>query len=82
MIHTFASTLRGPETQLSLFDCPITDIPPLSVPTGNITVSFVGLSYAGNLVVTIAAEPDACPYLLALRGLLAEEFESLVALAG
>ena len=61
MIHTFASTLRGPETQLSLLGCPITEIIPLSVPTGNITVSFVVLSYAGNLVVTIAADPDTCP---------------------
>ncbi|WP_111721409.1 wax ester/triacylglycerol synthase domain-containing protein [Homoserinimonas sp. OAct 916] len=82
MIHTFASTLRGPETQLSLLSCPITEIIPLSVPTGNITVSFVVLSYAGNLVVTIAAEPDTCPDLPTLRGFLAEEFESLEALAG
>ena len=81
MIHTFTSTLRGPETQLSLFGCPITDNLPLSVPTGNITVLFVVLSYAGNLVVTIAADPETCPDLLTLRELLTEEFESLEALA-
>jgi diacylglycerol O-acyltransferase len=82
MIHTFASTMRGPETRKALFGCPITGILPLSVPTGNVTVSFVMLSYAGELAVTIVADPDACTDLPVLRELLAGEFEALVALDG
>jgi diacylglycerol O-acyltransferase len=80
IIHTFVSTMRGPETPEALFGYPITGILPLSVPTGNVTVSFVVLSYAGELAVTIAADPDACPDLAVLRELLAQEFEALAAL--
>lgn len=54
VIHTFASTMRGPEIGQALLGCPLTGMLPLSVPTGNITVSFVVLSYAGELAVTIA----------------------------
>ncbi len=54
---------------------------PLSAATGNVTVSFAVLSYAGSLTVTLIADPDACPDLAALRGLLAEELARLAALA-
>lgn len=81
MIHTFVSTMRGPETRVALFGCPITGILPLSVPTGNVTVSFVVFSYAGELAVTIAADPHACPDLVVLREMVAEEFGALEALA-
>ncbi len=79
LIHTFVSNLRGPEQRLSIFGCPVPAIVPLSAATGNVTVSFAVLSYAGRLTVTLIADPDVCPDLAALRGLLAEE---LAALAG
>lgn len=81
LINTFASTMRGPEIGQALFGCPITGILPLSVPTGNITVSFVVLSYAGELAVTIAADPDACPDVAVLGEILAQEFLDLESLA-
>lgn len=81
MIHTFVSTMRGPGTGQALFGCPITGILPLSVPAGNVTVSFVVLSYAGELAVTIAADPDACPDVAVLREMMVEEFGALEALA-
>lgn len=81
MIHTFVSTMRGPPSREVLFGCPIKAILPLSVPTGNVTVSFVVLSYAGELAVTIAADPDACPDVAVLQELVAQEFEALEALA-
>ena len=31
--------------------------------TGNVTVAFTALSYAGSLVITISADPDTCPDL-------------------
>lgn len=81
LIHTFVSNLRGPEQRLSIFGCPVTAIVPLSAATGNVTVSFAVLSYAGRLTITLIADPDACPDLAALRGLLAEELAALAALA-
>ena len=60
LIHTFVSNLKGPETAEAVLGCPITDIIPLSVATGNVTVAFTALSYAGSLVITISADPDTC----------------------
>ena len=60
-IHTFVSNLRGPDTGLTLLGHPITGVVPLAVATGNVTVSFTALSYAGRLVITISADPDTCP---------------------
>lgn len=62
-IHTFASYLRGPETKLSLMGCPVTDIIPLSVAIGNVTVAFTIMSYAGVLTITINGDPLTCPDL-------------------
>ncbi len=76
LIHTFVSNVRGPEQRLAVDGCPVTALVPLSAATGNVTVSFAVLSYAGSLVVTLIADPDACPDLATLQGMLAEELES------
>jgi diacylglycerol O-acyltransferase / wax synthase len=62
-IHTFVSNIKGPSAPLTLLGCPITDLVPLSVAPGNVTVSFTVLSYNRSLVITIAADPDTCPDL-------------------
>lgn len=81
LIHTFVTKLRGPEEPLAMFGCPITSIIPLGVATGNVTVAFAVLSYAGTLAVTIIADPDAVPDLPALRQALADELRVLAELA-
>ena len=80
LIHTFVSSVRGPESPLSFLHCPITSIIPLSAATGNVTVSFAVLSYAGSLTITLIADPDTCPDLSELRDALEEELHVLVAL--
>ena len=82
VIHTFVSNLRGPESRLSFLHCPITGIIPLSAATGNVTVSFAVLSYAGSLTITLIADPDACPDVAQLRDALEEELDVLAASAG
>jgi diacylglycerol O-acyltransferase len=79
LIHTFVSNLRGPEIRLSFLGCPVTSIIPLSVATGNVTVSFAVLSYAGSLTITLIADPDTCPDLSELRDALEEELRVLPA---
>jgi diacylglycerol O-acyltransferase / wax synthase len=79
LITTFVTNLRGPDQPLSFAGSPITDIWPLAVVTGNVTVSFAVLSYSGTLAVTIITDPDACPDLDLLRDALAEELRALVA---
>jgi len=78
-IHTFVSNIKGPSTPLTLLGCPITDIVPLSVATGNVTVSFTALSYHRSLVITIAADPDTCPDLDHLHQELQHQLDILTA---
>lgn len=77
VLHTFMTNLRGPERRVSFLQCPITSIVPLTTATGNVTVSFAILSYAGSLTVTLVADPDTCPDLSGLRDALAQELRLL-----
>src|SRR5664280_997101 len=79
LIHTFVSNLAGPQSRLSLLGCPITSLIPLSAATGNVTVSFAVLSYAGSLTITLNADPDTCPDLSELRDALEAELRLLSA---
>jgi diacylglycerol O-acyltransferase / wax synthase len=60
-VHTFVSNLRGPDAPISLLGCRVLDVVPLSVATGNITVSFTALSYDNRLVITVTCDPETCP---------------------
>ena len=79
LIHTFVSNLPGPKSRLSFLGCPITAIIPLSSASGNVTVSFAVLSYAGSLTITLIADPDTCPDLSELRDALEDEVHVLTA---
>jgi diacylglycerol O-acyltransferase / wax synthase len=63
LITTLVTNLRGPDVRLSFLTAPITDVIPVSPITGNVTLAFAVLSYAGTLVVTIIADPQHCPDL-------------------
>jgi diacylglycerol O-acyltransferase / wax synthase len=56
-VHTFVSDLRGPDVPLSVLGCRVLDVIPLSVATGNVTVSFTALSYDNRLVITTISTP-------------------------
>jgi diacylglycerol O-acyltransferase / wax synthase len=60
-VHTFVSDLRGPSAPLSLLGCRVLDVVPLSVATGNVTVSFTALSYDNRLMITVTSDPETCP---------------------
>ncbi len=79
LVTTFVTNLRGPEEQLSFLGTPITDVIPVSMITGNITVAFAVLSYAGRLVVTVVADPAACPDLRLLVAELQSELDAMTA---
>ncbi len=77
LINTFVSNLRGPQQPLSFLGAPVVEMIPVSMITGNVTVAFTALSYAGTLVVTIVADPEQCPDIAALRAALDREFAEL-----
>jgi diacylglycerol O-acyltransferase len=60
LVTTFVTNLHGPLTRLSFLGVPIIDILPVAIVTGNVTVSFAALSYAGTVNVAVIADPDHC----------------------
>ncbi|EMY35071.1 hypothetical protein D477_006191 [Arthrobacter crystallopoietes BAB-32] len=77
LVHTFVTNVRGPERPLALFGWPVTGMIPLGAITGNVTVAFAVLSYAGTLVVSLIADPETCPDLRELRDVLEDELETM-----
>jgi len=77
--HTLVSNVPGPDRVLTLAQAPVTAVVPLAVgESGNVTVSFDALSYAGTLTVTVLADPDRVPDLPVLVEALQEQFAALV----
>jgi len=73
LVTTFVTNVPGPDSRLSFLGAPITDVMAVPTTTGNVTVSFGALSYAGRLAVTVIADPDHCPDLPTLKHELQQE---------
>ncbi|MEV6494352.1 WS/DGAT domain-containing protein, partial [Actinoplanes sp. NPDC051633] len=78
LVTTMVTNLRGPEVRLSFLGVPITEVIPVSAITGNVTVAFAVLSYAGTLVITVVADPQLCPALPFLVARLQSELDLLI----
>ena len=77
LVHTFVTNLRGPDERLAFLGAPVADVIAIAVVTGNVTVSFAVLSYAGALDITIIADPAACPDLDTLAAAMHDELDAL-----
>ncbi|MGN6743433.1 MAG: wax ester/triacylglycerol synthase domain-containing protein [Amnibacterium sp.] len=77
-IHTVVTNLRGPAEPLAISGHPIAAIVPMSATTGNLTVSFAILSYAGALTVTIVADADLVPDADLLARLLGRQLDAVL----
>lgn len=60
MINTFVTNLRGPAQPMTLLGAPVLDVVIVNGTTGNVSVAFGVLSYAGALNVSVVADPDVC----------------------
>ena len=79
LVTTFVTNLRGPGTPMAFLGASITGIVPITAITGNVTVSFAALSYAGTLTVTLVADPEHCPDLPLVAAELQDQLDTLVA---
>lgn len=77
MVHTFVTNLRGPATPVTLAGMTVTDLVPISLATGNVTVAFAAMSYAGTLTITVVTDPTHHPD----REVLVEALEAELAFA-
>lgn len=57
-VNTFLSNVPGPTTEQLLCGTPIRHVVPVATSPGNVGVSFAVLSYAGELTLTVIADPD------------------------
>lgn len=81
MVTTFVTDLRGPALPLTFLGRPVLEVIPIGHLTGNVTTTFAALSYAGTLVITVVADPEACPDLDDLAAFLQAELDAVPRLA-
>ena len=79
LVTTFVTNLHGPPSPMTFLGATVTDIIPVTSITGNVTVSFAALSYAGTLAVTMIADPQHCPDLALVAEELHGQFTCLIA---
>ena len=77
LVTTFVTNVRGPATPLSFLGARVLDMSAVALITGNITVGFAALSYAGTLTVTVMADPDTCLDLPCIVAQLQDELDQL-----
>jgi diacylglycerol O-acyltransferase / wax synthase len=78
MINTFVTNLRGPAEPTTFLGAPVLDIVIVNGTTGNVSVAFGVLSYAGTLNVSVIADPAVCQEHDALAAALQEQLVSIV----
>jgi diacylglycerol O-acyltransferase / wax synthase len=70
LIHTFATNLRGPAEPLTFAGAPVRAVIPIPNTTGNVTLTFAALSYAGTLRITVLSDPSRVPDVTVLTAAL------------
>ncbi|HSJ46896.1 MAG TPA: wax ester/triacylglycerol synthase family O-acyltransferase [Euzebyales bacterium] len=77
MINTLVTNLRGPAQPMTFLGTPVLDVVMVNGTTGNVSVAFGVLSYAGALNVSVVADPDVCPEHDALTAAVQEQLVML-----
>jgi WS/DGAT/MGAT family acyltransferase len=72
-VQTFVTNLHGPEEPLTFGGAAVRAIIPIPSTTGNVTVTFAAVSYAGTLCITILSDPARMPDATALAAALRDE---------
>jgi diacylglycerol O-acyltransferase / wax synthase len=70
LIHTFVTNLRGPAEPLTFGGAPVRAVIAIPNTTGNVTITFGALSYAGMLRLTVGSDPGRVPDVAVLTAAL------------
>ena len=71
------SNVIGPPGALRLMGAPVVELIPLGTLMGNLALSFVALSYAGNLILSVQADAGRFPDLPVLEAALEQDWAAL-----
>jgi len=77
-VQTFVTNLHGPEDPLTFGGAAVRAIIPIPSTTGNVTVTFAAMSYAGTLRITVLSDPARTPDTPALAAALRHELSARV----
>ena len=75
-VHTFVTDLRGPAEPFTFAGTRVRAAFPIPATTGNVTVTFGVLSYAGMLRITLVSDPSRMPDVAVLIAALRHELGS------
>ena len=77
LVNSFLTNMRGPGQPMHLAGAAIRRIAPVTIATGNVSVAFAALSYAGTLTISVIADPDLAPELDDVAQALRRELDGL-----
>jgi diacylglycerol O-acyltransferase len=77
LVNSFLTNVRGPQEHVTFSGARVTQIVPITITAGNVTVAFAILSYAGTLTTTVIVDPDAVPDIDVLTSALRSEIRGL-----
>jgi diacylglycerol O-acyltransferase / wax synthase len=77
LVNSFLTNLRGPGQPIRLAGADIRRIAPVAMATGNVSVAFAALSYAGTLTISIIVDPDLAPEIDDVAQALRRELDGL-----
>jgi diacylglycerol O-acyltransferase / wax synthase len=79
MANLIESNVAGPPEPIRVLGAPLLDLVPVGVLAGNLALSFLALSYAGQLTVTVRADADRYPDLTVLLAAMQRDWHALTA---
>jgi WS/DGAT/MGAT family acyltransferase len=79
LVNFVESNVAGPPEPIEMLGAPVLDLLPIGVLTGNLTLSFLALSYAGRLTVTVRADAGRYPDLPVLLAAMDRNWQALAA---
>jgi hypothetical protein len=77
LVNLVESNVPGPAAPIRMLGAPVLDLVPVGAIAGNMTITFLALSYAGRLVVSTLADRDRVPDLPVVLAGMAREWSDL-----
>ena len=77
LVNLAETYLPGPPVPIDVLGAPVLDLLPIAPLAGNLGLSFVALSYAGRLAVTVRADADQFPDLDVLSVAMERDWHAL-----
>ncbi len=77
LVNSFLTNMRGPGRPMHLAGTAIRRIAPVTIATGNVSVAFAALSYAGSLTISVIVDPDLAPEPDEIAHVLRRELEGM-----